>query len=227
MEGNVAPGLERQGSSEEAPVVQHYGSPEEHGSPEEENGSSEYAGFGRFYQEAPSEQQQQQQQQHQQYQHYQQQQDQRSTSPRGGSSNPSCNLIVNYLPSSVSEEALRGLFTPYGEVTSCKLMKDKQTGTSIKWPSQLSFFPHKSVQSLNRDALHSPGQSLGYGFIEYQDPQSARQSIEGLNGTHFPSPIKLCFIFVRLTSLFTIYVYFLFICTYTWPLIRFRFTFAL
>jgi RNA recognition motif-containing protein len=124
MEGNVAPGLERQSSSEEAPVVQHYGSPEEHGSPEE-NGSSEYAGFGRFYQEAPSEQQQ-----HHQYQHYQQQ-DQRSTSPRGGSGNPSCNLIVNYLPSSVSEEALRGLFTPYGEVTSCKLMKDKQTGKSI------------------------------------------------------------------------------------------------
>jgi RNA recognition motif-containing protein len=141
MDGNVAPGLERQVSSEEAPVVQHYGSPEEHGSPEEENGSSEYAGFGRFYQEAPSEQQQQQQQHHQ-YQHYQQQQDQRSTSPRGGSGNPSCNLIVNYLPSSVSEEALRGLFTPYGEVTSCKLMKDKQTGTSITRDSQLSFFPN-------------------------------------------------------------------------------------
>ncbi len=182
MEGNVAPGLERQVSSEEAPVVQHYGSPEEHGSPEEENGSSEYAGFGRFYQEAPSEQQQQQQQQHHQYQHYQQQQDQRS--PRGGSGNPSCNLIVNYLPSSVSEEALRGLFTPYGEVTSCKLMKDKQTGTSI------SFHSFHYVQSLNRDTHHSPGQSLGYGFIEYQDPQSARQSIEGLNGTHFPSQLN-------------------------------------
>jgi RNA recognition motif-containing protein len=38
------------------------------------------------------------------------------------------NLIVNYLPSSVTEEALRALFTPYGEVTSCKLMKDKHTG---------------------------------------------------------------------------------------------------
>lgn len=39
------------------------------------------------------------------------------------------NLIVNYLPPSInSDEALTRLFSPYGEVESCKLMINKHTG---------------------------------------------------------------------------------------------------
>jgi len=64
-----------------------------------------------------------------------------------------CNLIINYLPSAMSEEGLRYLFAPFGEVTSCKLMRDRETG-----------------------------HSLGYGFIQFKDADSARASIKDLNG---------------------------------------------
>jgi len=41
------------------------------------------------------------------------------------------NLIVNYIPSSLSEEALKGIFMPFGELESCKLMVDKIDGLCI------------------------------------------------------------------------------------------------
>jgi len=41
------------------------------------------------------------------------------------------NLIVNYIPSSLSEEALKGIFMPFGELESCKLMVDKIDGLCL------------------------------------------------------------------------------------------------
>lgn len=63
------------------------------------------------------------------------------------------NLIVNYLPPSVTEDGLRSLFQPYGELINCKLMIDKHTG-----------------------------QSLGYGFIEFKEAEGATIAIESVNG---------------------------------------------
>ena len=40
------------------------------------------------------------------------------------------NLIVNYLPQTMSQEDIRSLFVSFGEVESCKLIRDKVTG---KW----------------------------------------------------------------------------------------------
>jgi RNA recognition motif-containing protein len=39
------------------------------------------------------------------------------------------NLIVNYIPSSLSEVDLRNLFSPYGTIMHCKLIIDRMTGT--------------------------------------------------------------------------------------------------
>lgn len=39
------------------------------------------------------------------------------------------NLIVNYLPQTMSQEEIRSLFSSIGEVESCKLIRDKVTGT--------------------------------------------------------------------------------------------------
>jgi hypothetical protein len=39
------------------------------------------------------------------------------------------NLIVNYIPNNLTEVDLRNLFTPYGEISHCKLVLDKITGT--------------------------------------------------------------------------------------------------
>ena len=38
------------------------------------------------------------------------------------------NLIVNYLPQTMSQEEIRSLFSSIGEVESCKLIRDKATG---------------------------------------------------------------------------------------------------
>ncbi|XP_064606223.1 ELAV-like protein 1 isoform X3 [Liolophura sinensis] len=63
------------------------------------------------------------------------------------------NLIVNYLPQSMTQEDIRSLFSSIGEVESCKLIRDKPTG-----------------------------QSLGYGFVNYKYAHDAEKAINSLNG---------------------------------------------
>nr|CAX73501.1 ELAV-like protein 2 [Schistosoma japonicum] len=62
------------------------------------------------------------------------------------------NLIVNYLPQTMSQDEMRGLFSKIGKLTSCKLIRDKLTG-----------------------------QSLGYGFVNYVDASDAERAIRVLN----------------------------------------------
>lgn len=38
------------------------------------------------------------------------------------------NLIVNYLPQTMTQEEMKSLFSSVGEVESCKLIRDKTTG---------------------------------------------------------------------------------------------------
>jgi len=38
------------------------------------------------------------------------------------------NLIVNYLPQSMSQDDIRSLFSSIGDIESCKLIRDKSTG---------------------------------------------------------------------------------------------------
>lgn len=42
------------------------------------------------------------------------------------------NLIVNYLPQNMTQEEFRSLFGSIGEIESCKLVRDKITGTNWK-----------------------------------------------------------------------------------------------
>merc|ERR1719245_1004380 len=76
----------------------------------------------------------------------------------GGSGEPDdeknkTNLIVNYLPQTMTQEEIRSLFSSIGEVESCKLIRDKVTG-----------------------------QSLGYGFVNYHRCDDANKAIATLNG---------------------------------------------
>lgn len=41
------------------------------------------------------------------------------------------NLIINYLPQNMTQEEIRSLFSSIGEVESCKLIRDKQTGLNL------------------------------------------------------------------------------------------------
>ena len=46
----------------------------------------------------------------------------------GNPDGPRTNLIVNYLPQTMTQEEIRSLFSSIGEVESCKLIRDKVTG---------------------------------------------------------------------------------------------------
>merc|ERR1719433_943291 len=75
------------------------------------------------------------------------------------------NLIVNYLPQTMTQEEIRSLFSSIGEVESCKLIRDKVTG-----------------------------QSLGYGFVNYHRIEDASKAIQTLNGLRLQNKtIKVSF----------------------------------
>lgn len=102
----------------------------------------------------------------------------------GGSSDESINgnenrtnLIVNYLPQTMTEEEIRSLFSSVGEVESVKLVRDK----TVVFPDPLNPGAPK-------------GQSLGYGFVNYTKPQDAEQAVNVLNGLRLQNKtIKVSF----------------------------------
>lgn len=53
-----------------------------------------------------------------------------SNNNNNNETDPKTNLIVNYLPQTMSQEDIRALFVTFGEVESCKLIRDKVTGWS-------------------------------------------------------------------------------------------------
>lgn len=64
------------------------------------------------------------------------------------------NIYVSNLSFNVRDEDLKGIFTPYGEVTSAKVIIDKMTN-----------------------------QSRGFGFIEMSDEEASKKAISELDGT--------------------------------------------
>ncbi len=63
-------------------------------------------------------------------------------------------IFVGSLPYKVEEADLQELFAAYGEVSSVKIIIDRETG-----------------------------RSKGFGFVEMADDESAQKAIDGLNGT--------------------------------------------
>nr|WOP32311.1 elav-like protein [Spadella cephaloptera] len=94
-----------------------------------------------------------------------------SSSPGGVADDVSrTNLIVNYLPQTMTQEEIRSLFASIGEVESCKLIRDKTT------------------DPLNPAAVPA-GQSLGYGFVKYVKADDAEKAINTLNGLRLQNKI--------------------------------------
>ena len=73
--------------------------------------------------------------------------------PQNPENKATTNLIVNYLPQSMTEDEFKTLFSSVGFVDSCKLIKEKASGVS-----------------------------LGYGFINYRNEMEAHKAIEQFNG---------------------------------------------
>src|SRR5919205_3255671 len=63
------------------------------------------------------------------------------------------NIYVSNLSFNVRDEDLREFFAPYGEVTSAKIINDRESG-----------------------------RSRGFGFVEMSDEQASRKAIAELNG---------------------------------------------
>ncbi|CAJ0959754.1 unnamed protein product, partial [Mesorhabditis belari] len=76
-----------------------------------------------------------------------------SCSPNSEIGESKTNLIINYLPQTMSQEEVRSLFASIGEIESCKLVRDKMTG-----------------------------QSLGYGFVNYIREEDAIKAMASFNG---------------------------------------------
>ena len=73
------------------------------------------------------------------------------------------NIYVSNLSFNVQDEDLKEFFTPYGEVTSAKIIMDRETG-----------------------------KSRGFGFVEMPDDASAKKAIAELdNGMVDGRPIKV------------------------------------
>lgn len=70
----------------------------------------------------------------------------------GEMGDPKTNLIVNYLPQTMTQEEIRSLFSSIGEVESCKLIRDKATGTTTTGGVTLFLKPCK-LQSFNESYL--------------------------------------------------------------------------
>ena len=63
------------------------------------------------------------------------------------------NIYVSNLSFNVQDEDLREFFTPFGEVTSAKIINDRETG-----------------------------RSRGFGFVEMADDEASRKAIAELDG---------------------------------------------
>ncbi|KAM4677150.1 ELAV-like protein 3 isoform 3-T3 [Discoglossus pictus] len=85
----------------------------------------------------------------------------------GAADDSKTNLIVNYLPQNMTQEEFKSLFGSIGDIESCKLVRDKITDVTTLG----TYTP-----------LAPPGQSLGYGFVNYVDPNDADKAINTLNG---------------------------------------------
>jgi len=64
------------------------------------------------------------------------------------------NIFVGSLPFSTREESLRDAFSQHGEVTSARIITDRETG-----------------------------RSRGFGFVEMPNENEARAAIDALNGS--------------------------------------------
>ena len=83
------------------------------------------------------------------------------------------NLYVGNLPYRIDEDSLRQLFTPYGNVETSKVIKDRQTGRSkgfgfIEMANQAE--AEAAIKALNETAVD--GRNLKVNFAKPKEPRS-------------------------------------------------------
>ncbi|CAM4924566.1 unnamed protein product [Rotaria socialis] len=127
------------------------------------------------------------------------------------------NLIINYLPQTMTQDEIKDLFGSIGAVESCKLVRDKTTGQSLGY-GFVNFIrledAEKAVTTMNGLRLQNKtikrislvindcfqfyfkGASKSVGFIRFDQRSEAEMAISKLNGTipkGFTEPITVKF----------------------------------
>ena len=80
--------------------------------------------------------------------------------------NAKCNLIIKNIPLTAKEEDLTKVFSKYGNVVSTRIEKTKI---------------EKKEEKGNYELV-----SKGFGYISFDNPESAKAAMEDLNGKYFP-----------------------------------------
>ncbi len=80
--------------------------------------------------------------------------------------NAHCNLIIKNIPLTAKEEDLIKIFSKYGNVTSARIDKNKIEKKDEKGKFELV--------------------SKGFGYLSFDNPESAKSAMEGLNGKYLP-----------------------------------------
>nr|QEN98433.1 Elav2 [Phascolion cryptum] len=79
--------------------------------------------------------------------------------------NSQTNLIINYLPQTLTDEEFKSLFLTIGSIKSAKIVRDRTSGYSY-----------------------------GFGFVDYENTEDAQKAIQTLNGKHLQNKtIKVAF----------------------------------
>lgn len=79
-----------------------------------------------------------------------------------------CNLHIRNIPYTATEDDLRKVFSKYGPIKSIKIE------TYI-------------LETKEKDTYKEIPTSKGFGYVCYDNPESARKAIEGLNGKYLPN----------------------------------------
>lgn len=97
-----------------------------------------------------------------------------------------CNLIVNYIPTPVTDAELHAIFSQYGELVSARVIVDRTTGH----PKGYGFVKFKNVADANRAMMNMTGFTI-LGKRLKVTPARGFQSASidtYVNRTHFVAP---------------------------------------
>ncbi|KAK2569753.1 ELAV-like protein 3 [Acropora cervicornis] len=106
------------------------------------------------------------------------------------------NLIINYLPPSMSEGELKNLFGEFGTVSSCKLIRDRVSGNSLGYAFVNYLDPDhaaKAVRDLNKLRVQSKNIKVSYARPSSDDIKNANLYISGLPKTMTEQQLEMLF----------------------------------
>jgi poly(U)-binding-splicing factor PUF60 len=90
-------------------------------------------------------------------------------------------IFVGGVPFDIHADQVKAVFSPFGTILRCDLLPDPTNPARHRcvtcFPAGLHFIDPDLMLARNRSVFRS-----GYGFIEYESPQSAQEALRGMDG---------------------------------------------